>query len=176
MTFHRDDSKAPNDVERYYSLTTCDGGVNDIALEVPQHWHKYHDEHMSCIEGQIELSLEGSILTAKPGDPAIIIPRRAVHGFKFPKGQRAVLKEMTDPTGEFKQMFFEDVFGSGRGSFFGAMRAFADGDTYIKMPGPWRWVDEVWMFVMWALVKVLRSREGEVPRSMPSLGGQKKEL
>lgn len=176
MTFHRNDSKAEHDVERYYSLTTCPGDAP--ALRVPNHWHKHHDEYMSCEEGQIELYLDGKTIVAKPGDPVVFIERRRVHGFKFPEGQRTVLKERTRPTGEFKQRFFEDIFRQD-GGFWGAMRGFADGDTFLALPGPFRWVDEVYGFVIWLLVRLLYPRRGPVPQSVAPLvvdGSNKKGL
>lgn len=176
MTFHLDESKPEDHVERYYSLTTRGHDADDTLLEVPRHWHKHHDEYMSCEEGQIELYLDGKTMTARPGDPAVFIPRRKVHGFKFPKGSKAVLKEMTQPTGEFKQRFFEDIFASW--GFWDAMRGFADGDTYIALPGPFRWLDELYMLVIGVLAKLVRPRTGEMPKSMAPivLNGHKKEL
>lgn len=168
MTFHRDDSKPPNDIHRYYSLATCTGQSDGIALEVPKHWHKHHDEYMTCVEGSIELYLDGKTVTATPSNPTIFIERRQVHGFKFPKGQRAVLKEMTMPTGEFKQKFFEDIFENW--GFWGAMRGFADGDTYpALLPGPFRWLDEIYILVLWVLVRLVYPRKGDVPMSVAPL-------
>jgi hypothetical protein len=99
-----------------------------------------------------------------------------VHGFKFPKGERAVLKEMTQPTGEFKQLFFEDILSNW--GFWNAMRGFADGDSYVALPGPFRWLDEVYMFVVGALAKLVHPRTGDVPKSVAPLvvDGSKKEL
>lgn len=167
MTFHRDDSKPESDVQRHFSLTVCEGGLDDVALQVPKHWHKHHDEYMACMEGSIRVSLDDETINTRPGDPVLFIPRRHVHGFEFPKGKRAVLKEFTQPTGEFKQRFFEDIFADA--GFWGVMRGFVDGDTYIALPGPWRWVDEVYMFVLGLLVRVWRPREGRVPASVAPL-------
>ena len=169
MTFHVDESKPEDHVERYFSLTTRESDADDTLTEVPRHWHKYHDEYMACTEGQIELSLDNEIIVAKPGDPPVFLERRRVHGFKFngPKGQKAVLKEMTQPTGEFKQHFFEDIFEEL--GFWGFMRGFADGDTYPALPGPFRWLDELYMLVIGALAKVMYPRKGAKPKSIAPL-------
>lgn len=167
MTFYRDDSKSDHDFQKYFSLTVSEGAADSIELQVPDHWHKHHDEYMTAEEGEIELHLDGETITTKPGDPVVFIKRCHVHGFKFPKGQRAVLKEMTQPTGEFKQRFFEDIFENW--GFWGAMRGFADGDTYLALPGPFRWLDELYMFVIGLLVKVFNPRKGPVPASVAPL-------
>jgi len=169
MRFFRDDSKPEDSKERFYSHTICEGNPDSLVLEVPRHWHDYHDEYMTCIEGQIELSLDDKTSIAKPGDPTVFIERGHVHGFKFPKGQRAVLQELTDPTGEFKQRFFEDIFGSGL-SFWSMMRGFSDGDTYIAFT-PSRWLDLVCMAVLGFVAKLWLPRKGGVmPKSIaPSM-------
>jgi len=177
MTFYLDESKPEGHVERYYSLTTRETDADGTLAEVPRHWHKHHDEYMSCVEGQIELYLDGNTVTAKPGDPAVFIERRKVHGFKFPKGEKAVLKEMTQPTGEFKQRFFEDILANW--GFWNAMRGFADGDTYVALPGPFQWLDEVYMCVIGLLVKLIHPRTGDAPKSVAPLAivdSSKKEL
>ena len=126
---------------------------------------------MSCTQGSIQLSLNGHTSTVTPQDDEVFIPRRSVHGFKFSKGQAATLRERTDPTGEFKQRFFEDVFDpTGWGKFGPTFRAFADGDTYIPVPGPFRWLDEVFMFLVGFVVKLLYPRSGASPKSVaPSM-------
>jgi len=126
---------------------------------------------MSCQQGSIQLFLDGRTLTVTPDDDEILIPRRAVHGFKFPKGQAAILRERTDPTGEFKQRFFEDVFdGTNWGKFGPTFRAFADGDTYIPVPGPFRFLDEVFMCLVGMVVRLLYPRQSAVPKSVaPSM-------
>lgn len=176
MTFHRDLSKPGDHPEHHFSFTVCSGSSpGSIALQVPKHWHKHHDEYMQCVAGEIEVHLDGEDFTAKAGDPTIFIERRRVHGFEFAKGQRVVLKEMTRPTGEFKQRFFEDVFTEA--GFWGAMRGFADGDTYLALPVPgWlRWLDEIYMFVMGLLVMLVYPRKGPRPESRaPVDGGEKK--
>lgn len=164
MTFHLDESKPEGHVERYFSLTTRELDADDTLTEVPKHWHKHHDEYMSSEAGHIELYLDGQTTIAKPGDPAVLLPRRKVHGFKFPKGEKAVLKELTQPTGEFKQHFFEDILADW--GFWNAMRGFSDGDTYVALPGPFRWLDEVYMFVIGLLVKLVHPRKGEAPKSV----------
>ena len=176
MDFYLDESKSEGHVERYFSLTTREADADETLTEVPRHWHKYHDEYMACTEGHVELYLDGNTVIAKPGDPAVFIERRKVHGFKFPKGEKAVLKEMTQPTGEFKQRFFEDILSAW--GFWNAMRGFADGDTYVALPGPFRWLDEVYMFVIGALVKVVNPRKGEAPKSVAprAVDDGKKEL
>ena len=176
MTFHIDESKPEGHIERYFSLTTRGLDADDSLIEVPKHWHKHHDEYMACIEGQIELYLEGQTILAKPGDPPVFLERRRVHGFKFPHGKKAVLKELTQPTGEFKQHFFEDIFENL--GFWGVMRGFADGDTYIALPGPFRWLDELYMLVIGALASLFHPRRGAKPNSIAPLiaDESKKEL
>ena len=167
MNFYLDDSKPEGHVERYFSLTTREADADDTLTEVPRHWHKHHDEYMSCTEGHIELYLDGNTAVAKPGDPPVFIERRKVHGFKFPRGEKAILKEYTQPTGEFKQLFFEDIFSDW--GFWNATRGFADGDAYMALPGPFRWLDEVYAFVIGALARFVNPRAGEAPKSVPPL-------
>lgn len=161
MLFYRDDSAPENSKERYYSHTICEGGPDSLVLKVPAHWHRHHDEYMTCLEGEIELLLDGRTSTAKPGDDEVFIERTRVHGFTFPKGRRTVLQERTSPTGEFKQRFFEDVFGLEGMSFWSMMRGFADGDTFIAMT-PFRWLDVVFMAVLGLVARIVKPREGGV--------------
>ena len=171
IAFFLDESKAEDDLDRYYSETTCDGDADSIAFEVPKHWHKLHDEYMTVEEGELEFYLDGTTSLVKPGDPMIKIPRRAVHSIKWPTGKRATLRERTNPTGPFKQRFFEDMFG---GKGFGlTMRAFADGDTYIPLPGNLRLLDEVFMFFVGIIASILYPRK-EKPASKPTALDAKK--
>ena len=78
--------------------------------------------------------------------------------------------------GEFKQIFFEDIFADW--GFWNVMRGFADGDAYVALPGPFRWLDEVYAFVIGALARLVHPRAGEPPKSVPpfTVGDGKKEL
>jgi hypothetical protein len=90
---------------------------------------------MQVIKGRVEFSHKGNTVIGRPGDEKLIIPRMDTHGFKFFKGEATILKEFTDPTGDFKESFFEDLLDDGNINAISALRAGYYGDTYFAMPG-----------------------------------------
>ena len=90
---------------------------------------------MHVIQGRVQFSHKGLTVTLTAGDDEYVIPRMDTHGFSFFKGEPTVLKEFTDPTGDFKENFFEDLLDDGDFNAISALRAGYYGDTYFAMPG-----------------------------------------
>ena len=93
---------------------------------------------MQVIKGRVKLSHKGKTIIAKAGDDKYVIPRMDAHGFKFFKGEATILKEFTDPAGDFKEKFFEDLLDDGNINTIAAIRAGYYGDTYFALPGSFK--------------------------------------
>lgn len=98
-----DDSKPVDSPGSCWSESTYDGKPESELFDVPPHWHKLHDEYWTVLEGEFEATIDGKKRTLRPSDGEVHIPRRHVHGLKSIKGVRAVLREHTDPCGQFKE-------------------------------------------------------------------------
>ena len=98
---------------------------------------------MHVTKGRVQFTLDGKVIVLEPGMEPIKIPRYHVHSFKFFKGEPSVFVERTDPVGEFKMDFFEDLLDTGEINLLTAFRAFYQGDTYIALPLGSRAVDQV---------------------------------
>ncbi|KAI1384067.1 uncharacterized protein F4822DRAFT_434014 [Hypoxylon trugodes] len=96
------DESEPEDSVNRYCMDTISTG--EEAVSILPHWHKYHSEYLSVIEGRIELSLDGEKIILRAGDPAILVRRRVVHGFKGFVGERLVFRERPDPAGMYKAL------------------------------------------------------------------------
>ncbi|KAK7713657.1 hypothetical protein SLS63_012039 [Diaporthe eres] len=88
-------------LSQWSSRVVCDGGSSD-PLNVPSHWHKYHDEYMRVIEGRLEVTLEGKTFVVTPSDGQVKIPKGQAHSLKSFKGERMVFEERTAPPGDYK--------------------------------------------------------------------------
>ena len=108
MYFCADASKPGDSIGRRWTETTYDGTGKEF--NVPLHWHKYHDEHLSVLEGKIELTVDGKSWMVYPSSGVQIAPRYSVHGMKFFSGVKTTLKEQTDPTGRFKEAYANLTF------------------------------------------------------------------
>lgn len=142
MIFKVNDSLPSDDINNHWSETYYDGAEGSFVPSVPPHWHKYHDEHMQVIKGRVELNHSGKTIVAKPGDDVYVIPRMDTHGFKFFKGEPTILKEFTNPAGNFKEAFFEDLLDDGSLNAISAIRAGYYGDTYVALPGHFMWLEQ----------------------------------
>ncbi|KAI9709551.1 MAG: hypothetical protein M1820_003311 [Bogoriella megaspora] len=132
MEITMNESEPEDSMDRYVMDTICTG---EEALEIPPHWHMNHQEYLSVVEGRIEITLNGKITIVKAGDPAVLVPRRAVHSVKGFLGEKLVFREKADPTGLYKALFFNDVFSNGGfGGVLHTLRAFYDGDAYLALP------------------------------------------
>ncbi|KAH9987275.1 hypothetical protein F4779DRAFT_611502 [Xylariaceae sp. FL0662B] len=132
-------------INRYAMDITCTG---EEVLYIPPHWHKDHAEHLSALEGRMEVTLNGDKVTVKAGDPAVFVPRRVVHSIKSFKGEKLVFRERPDPAGMYKAMFFNDVLSTGKfGGFWHLLRAFYDCETYVALPLYFQFFDEVFMVI-----------------------------
>ncbi|KAF2490993.1 hypothetical protein BU16DRAFT_530568 [Lophium mytilinum] len=149
-----DDSKPDGHIDRCWTETTYDGKPGSMKLEVPGHWHKYHDEYMEVLRGRMTLYLEGtgSVVLAA-GDERLKIPRWHVHSFAAFEGEEAVLKELTDPSGEFKAEFFRNATQSGSMNITDALRAFWEGDAYVSLPGNIKLLDQAFIAVAGTIAK-----------------------
>lgn len=167
MRFMVDESKPADSIEHHWSQTTYDGQPGSWVIEIGDHWHKHHDEYMKVLEGRITFRLDGKEVVLTPADPPFHIARLRVHGFKFFEGERTTLKESTDPAGEFKEDFFNDIFEDGMPNFFTAMRAFYDGDTYVALPGAIKFLDQAVTIVLGGFAKWWHPRKRP---ALPSMG------
>ena len=143
MLFKADESQPHDSIDYRCSEVAYDGKPDSWVPEIGAHWHKYHDEYMSVLSGRVEFTLDGKVVVLTPADEPIKIPRWHVHSFRFFKGEPAVFKEKTDPTGEFKMDFFEDLLDTGEINMLTAFRAFYNGDTYIALPFGVRAIDQL---------------------------------
>lgn len=111
------------------------------------------------VEGSLEFTVEGKKSILRQGD-SMVVPAGKIHGFSSLPGKEFVLKEATNPTGDFKEHFFLDVLEHGSPvSFWRAVRAAWDGDLYPAIPMPWwlgrRFFDQA--VSLWPLVPNERS-------------------
>lgn len=161
-----DSSKPRDSLDYHVSEVFYDGEPDSDVPDIPSHWHKLHDEHMSVLEGRVEFSMDGKSYVRGPNDPVLVIPRRHVHGFKCFKGERARIQERTNPVDEGikKDEFFADLLSEGSIGMVSAFRAAYSGDTVLVMTGI-KAVDEVarlvlgGLFTWWYPLK----REGKLP-------------
>ncbi|KAI0202413.1 hypothetical protein F4808DRAFT_421540 [Astrocystis sublimbata] len=157
MNITMDESEPEDSINRYAMDTICTG---EETLNVPPHWHKEHSEYLSVIQGRIELTLNGDTVILSPGDPALLVPRRAIHSFVSFAGERVVLRERPDPAGLYKAMFFNDILSTGTfGGFWHILRAFYDGDTYIALPLHSQFLDELFMAVFGRIAHLIAPRK-----------------
>ncbi|KAF7319270.1 Cupin-2 domain-containing protein [Mycena chlorophos] len=156
--FH-DDSQPEDSLMRWYTEAVADGEPTSEAVYIPAHWHRNHSEHMSVLEGRIEATIDGRTKLMRAGDE-FVIPRLAVHGFKGFKGERLVIRERADPGGDYKVLFFNDVFSSDSPfAFWHTMRAFYDGDTYPAMGLYFRFFDIAFVTIFGGIAKLFDSKK-----------------
>ncbi|KAH7305259.1 hypothetical protein B0I35DRAFT_414042 [Stachybotrys elegans] len=150
----------PNDsIDRYVTRLTCTG---EEPFIVAPHWHKNHSEHFKVIEGRVEATFDGKVALVQAGDPQVCIPSRVIHSFKGFKGERLVIEERADPSGIYKALFFNDLFGTGRPlGFWHALRAFYDGDGYVPLPFKLQIIDEVFITVFGGIAKLFVAKRPE---------------
>ena len=152
IVFKADESQAKDSIDYRWSEVSYDGKPDSWVPEIGAHWHKTHDEYMSVLSGRVQFTLDDQVVVLTPDDEPIKIPRWHVHSFKFFKGEPAVFKEKTDPTGEFKMDFFEDLLDTGEIDMVRAFRAFYNGDTYIALPFGIRAIDQVFTYGVGAVI------------------------
>ncbi|KAI1856781.1 hypothetical protein JX265_011422 [Neoarthrinium moseri] len=146
-------------IDRYAVDTICTGKSGTDAFYVPPHWHKHHSEHFTVLEGRVAVTIDGVKHVIRAGDPVLFVPARTVHSIQGFKGERLVVRERADPAGDYKAVFFSDVFSTGS---FGTLadvphmlRAFYDGDTYLALPLYFRFFDEVFMTIAGGLAHLI---------------------
>jgi mannose-6-phosphate isomerase-like protein (cupin superfamily) len=105
------------------------------------HPSKHHDEIMEVVSGTLTFWVDHEEIVATPSTGPIVIPRGTVHGMTSHKGVAVSLRETTAPAGGFKALFFQDLFQEGEPSFGLVLRCFADHDTWVEVPGGYRWID-----------------------------------
>lgn len=81
----------------------AEGRPGDPPLEVPPHWHRLHAETMEVREGRVNVTIDGVTRVATAGE-SVHIPIGAVHGFKGFPGERLVVRERSDPAGDYKHL------------------------------------------------------------------------
>lgn len=102
MNVLHDPSQPTDSLDRWATEVVAEGKKDDDIFSVPVHWHKYHSERITVLEGRIEITLGWEKRIVKAGDEAVLIPRYTRHGFKSFKGERAVMREIADPAGPYK--------------------------------------------------------------------------
>lgn len=145
MRFIVDTSKPSDAIDRRWTEVSYDGKTGSFRLTVPNHWHKYHDEYMEVLRGRVAMRLEGKETILTPESGRFHIPRMSVHGLEIVEGVETVFTERTDPPGDFKEKFFEDIFDTPTRvmTSSSAFRSFYDGDCYMALPGGFKLVDIV---------------------------------
>lgn len=104
---------------------------------------QYHDEVMEVLDGRMKFFVGGKEIIVSAGDEPLIIPRGTVHGFTVIEGEKVSFTEKTVPSGNFKALFFQDMFQAGYPGLLMALRAFYDGDTYVALPGNIKILDQI---------------------------------
>jgi hypothetical protein len=98
---------------------------------------------MEVISGRMKFFINNKPTIATPSDGPISIPRGTVHGFTAFVGEPASFTEKTVPSGDYKALFFQDLFQAGSPGVLMAFRAFYDGDTWVALPGGFKWLDQL---------------------------------
>ncbi|KUI61318.1 Quercetin 2,3-dioxygenase [Cytospora mali] len=148
-------SEPETSLKRWTNEIVCDGGPDSDPLWIPLHWHKYHTEHITLIEGRVEITVGSKTHIVGPGEE-LQCPAGVVHAMKGFKGERMVLRESADPPGEYKSLFFNDLISSGyMESFWQTMRSFYDGDTYPVLPLYFRFFDVAFVTVFGGISKLI---------------------
>lgn len=150
-----DDTKPTDSIDHHWAQTSYDGEPDSWVPVIGRHWHKHHDEYMQVQSGRIAFTLDDEHVVLTPEAGVLHIPKLHVHGFKFFAGEPTTFTERTDPAGEFKEKFFNDLLEHGSPTFATAMRSFYDGDTYVACPGGIKLVDEVVTTVLGGIMKLL---------------------
>ena len=96
---------------------------------------------MTVLSGRMKFFVNHKEIIGDVSTGPITIPRGTIHGFTAIKGEAVTFKESTVPSGDFKAMFFQDLFQSGRPSPLLAFRVFYENDTWIALPGGFKWLD-----------------------------------
>jgi len=143
-----DHSKALNDPDHNYSEVNYDGEEGSLFFEAPPHWHKIQDEVMEMRVGRMKFTIDGKENILSAGDPPFLISHGQVHSIKVFKRERAILREKTLPSGDYKALFFHDFYQDGPPTFAMTMRAFYDGDTYVPLPGNIKLLDELFTTIV----------------------------
>ena len=63
---------------------------------------QHHDEWVLLHKGRASVTVEGKTVVVAAGDDPVFIPRWHSHSMLAFKGDEMILRERTDPTGEFK--------------------------------------------------------------------------
>jgi len=148
-----DHSKAEDDVGHNWTQVEFDGAEDTPSVTIPAHWHKYHDEIMEITEGRITTTVDGKTFIFKAGDGPLRIARGQVHGFTTFAAERLVATERTTPGGDFKGLFFQDLFGTPAPGVFKGLRASCDGDMYPALPGNFKFLESLFVNVLGFIAK-----------------------
>lgn len=117
---------------------------------------------MEIIEGRMLWTLDGVEHLLTPESGRVLIRRRVVHAGKTFPGERTVAIERAVPNGNYKHLFFHDLFRDGQPpGLLLAMRSFWQGDGYIPLPGNSRLLDEAFMNVMGYIASFFAPRKVE---------------
>ena len=81
-----------------------------------------------------------------------------------------MFREKTNPPGDFKERFFENVADSGDFNVIDTLRAAFEGDTYLHLPYSFGLLDELFTLVGGAMAKFLfpQKHKGMLAKSLAS--------
>lgn len=164
---YEDTSKELGASGRFWTEVSYDGHASSEVPDVFKHWHKHHDEWVEVLSGRVSIFRNGTWTTMTPQTGKLLVPRRTVHAFNFFKGEKAVARESTQPSGDFKHFFFRDMFAGGQVSFLRAIRACYDGDTCVALPLGIFFVDEIFTNVFGWIATLLYPRAPELGSGIP---------
>ncbi|KAF7319262.1 Response to drug-related protein [Mycena chlorophos] len=155
-----DDLQPEDSPLRWATDGAADGKASSDVFNVPLHWHRYHSENMTVLEGRVEVTLGGLKRVMHAGDE-FIIPPRVVHGFRGFKGEKMVMRERATPGGDYKVLFFNDLleevpFGLG---FWHAMRSFYEGDGYPSLGLYFQFFDVAFVTVFGGIAKLFMPKK-----------------
>ncbi|KAL1866865.1 hypothetical protein Daus18300_006568 [Diaporthe australafricana] len=156
-----DTSQPEDSTSRWMTDAIAEGRSGDPPLEVPPHWHRLHSETMEVREGRVNVTVDGVTRVAVAGEK-VHIPIGAVHGFKGFPGERLVVREMSDPAGDYKHLFFADLLsGTWPSGFWHTMRVFYDGDGYPSLGLYFKGFDIAFVTVFGGIAKLFLEKRQE---------------
>ena len=101
MRIFIDDSQPASSPAHRWTETTWEG--KGKLFKVPLHWHQYHDEFITVLEGEMGVYHDDEWKRVTPNDGTLFVKRTTVHGFTGVPGVKVVFKEAINPDGDYKE-------------------------------------------------------------------------
>ncbi|KAJ4475688.1 hypothetical protein J3R30DRAFT_3294175, partial [Lentinula aciculospora] len=143
-------------------LVRIKGGADDDILQVPTHWHEFHDEIITVLEGKLKVTVGGKVkvCTSESGDA--FIPRGVLHALESLRGVPCVFNEKTNPTdfSDTKELFFRNIFAflggpTSKIALLPVMQVCYHGDNYFAFPIHVAWLEKAFVTVLGGYVAPL---------------------